>query len=91
MADTGGELRLPLVSEINGTSKAVPADAKFLRGAPQQQDTKQSESAAPQVSTAAAPWHTAPYWTRHRSTTDLNSIIIWACCKAHNCCVIISS
>lgn len=65
MADPGGGLRPPLVSEIDGASTAVPADAGLLPGAPHQQDTKQSQGAAPQVSSAA--------WTQHRSTTDLNS------------------
>lgn len=50
MADTGGELRPLLVSEINGASKAVPADAGLLPGTPHQQATVQSEGAAPPVS-----------------------------------------
>lgn len=50
MANTRGELGSPLVAEINGTPKAVPADAELLlRTSHERQGSVPSEAAASEV------------------------------------------
>lgn len=65
MADPGGELRPPLVSEIHGTPAAVPADAELLPGAAQRARALPGPAAAPSLARI-----------QHRSSNDLNLIFI---------------
>lgn len=55
MADPGGELRPPLVSEIHGTPAAVPADAELLPGAAQRPRPLPSPVAAPSLAASQPP------------------------------------
>lgn len=61
MADTRGEFGPLLVSEINGTSKAVPADAELLLCTPQPQDTMESEEPTREVRRIAPSLDSTPF------------------------------